>query len=258
MTLLVDRLRSRSPLAAEEREAILNLEHRIEEFETLRYLVREGDKPSRCYVLLEGYAYRHKIVAGGARQIVGIHIRGDLIDLQNSMLDVSDENVQAMTRVKVASIAVASLGRLLESFPAIANAVLKEALVYSAIFSEWIANVGRRDSRSRMAHILCELSVRQKVAGLSADGDFHLPMTQEQLGDALGLTSVHVNRTLQGLEKDGLISRNKRTIRINEWEALTRVGDFRPTYLHLQSVHGAAADRQAGLTMALRTAQAIR
>ena len=109
-----------------------------------------------------------------------------------------------------------------------------DTLVDSAIFSEWVANVGRRDARTRVAHLLCEFALRLKVAGLGDEVGYQLPMTQEQLGDTTGLTSVHVNRTLKQLESEGLIERvSPRAISIGDWERLADVGDFDSHYLHL-------------------------
>lgn len=229
------RLALRAPLGETEIQAVLGLDHQVVEYAAGRYLVREGQRHPLCHVLLEGFANRHKIVAGGARQIVGIHLPGDILELQGPMLGVSGENVQATTGLKAAAIALDSISQAMSRYPALANALLKEALISSAISSEWIANVGRRDSRTRTAHILCELSVRQKAAGLASNGQFEMPMTQEQLGDALGLTPVHVNRTLKILVEDGLIRRNRRRVTIADWQALMRAGDFRPAYLHLDS-----------------------
>src|SRR6185369_17655449 len=112
-------------------------------------------------------------------------------------------------------------------------------LIDASIFREWVVNVGRRDARSRVAHLLCEFERRLEVAGLAAEYDYELPMTQEQLADATGLTAVHINRVLMTLSHDGLIERHKRHIRIPEWEALRRVAGFSEVYLHLDQVAGA-------------------
>jgi CRP-like cAMP-binding protein len=95
-----------------------------------------------------------------------------------------------------------------------------------------VVNVGRRDSRARVAHLLCEFSLRMQAAGLSQGHRYELPMTQEQLADAVGLTSVHVNRVLKQLGEDRLISRDRRSITIEDWERLRNVGDFNERYLH--------------------------
>ena len=108
-----------------------------------------------------------------------------------------------------------------------------DTLVDGAIFREWIANVGRRDARTRIAHLLCEFSLRLEAAGLGNHLEWDLPMTQEQLADCTGLTPVHVNRMLKELDKKGLISRTRRSVTVNDWKALAEAGDFESAYLHL-------------------------
>jgi CRP-like cAMP-binding protein len=117
--------------------------------------------------------------------------------------------------------------------PAIGTAVIQLTLVEASILREWVVNVGQRDARARIAHILCEFAVRLEVRGLTSDHGFELPMTQEQLADATGLTSVHVNRVLKGLEADGLITRQRRFIHFDNWRALQDAGDFSRRYLHI-------------------------
>jgi CRP-like cAMP-binding protein len=184
--------------------------------------------------LLSGYAIRHKIVAGGARQIVAVHMKGDLVDLQNSFLGVADHSVQVLTESEVAFIPREAVRKLGFERPKIGMAMWHDTLVDGSIFREWIANVGRRDARARMAHLLCEFSLRLKVAGLGEATDYELPMTQEQLADCVGLTPVHVNRTLKSLEAEKLIDRkSSRGIVIGDWKKLAEAGDFDSSYLHL-------------------------
>jgi CRP-like cAMP-binding protein len=123
--------------------------------------------------------------------------------------------------------------QLIEACPAAGQALWVDALVESSIHREWLLNVGRRNARSRLAHLLCEFSVRLKQ---STPGDamaYELPMTQEQLGDALGLTPVHVNRVLKSLETDGLIARKKRQVSVIDWAGLRDAAEFNERYLHL-------------------------
>lgn len=228
------RLESRLPLPSADRQAFLALPCRTQSFAAGQYIVREGHRPSHCYVLLKGFAYRSQIVGDGGRQILGIHLPGEFVDVQNAMLDVADHNVQALTPVEVAAIPIEAIVGIMASSPRIDRAIWTQSLVDAAVFREWLANVGRRDARSRMAHLLCELAVRQEAGGISPALSYHLPMTQEHLADALGLTPVHVNRTLKVLEADGLISRAVRALTILDWRALQKVGDFSPTYLHLE------------------------
>ena len=112
------------------------------------------------------------------------------------------------------------------SHPGVNQAILTNILVEASIFREWIVNVGRRDARRRIAHLLCEFAIRLDKQGIGAGQDYQLPMSQEQLADAVGLTSVHVNRTLKALEQDGLITRDKRRLSFPRWEALKEICDF--------------------------------
>jgi CRP-like cAMP-binding protein len=217
-----------------DRDALLALPHVLKSFEPSRHIVREGDKVEYCTLLLSGFAYRQKIVASGGRQILAIHMAGDLVDLQNAMLKVADHNVQALTHCESAIIPREALRQLAFERPAIGQAMWVDTLVDGSIFREWIANVGRRDARQRIAHLLCEFGVRLKAAGLGESTGYILPMTQEQLADCTGLTSVHVNRTLKGLDRDGLIARTNRSVKIGDWKALAAAGDFQSGYLHMQ------------------------
>jgi CRP-like cAMP-binding protein len=140
-----------------------------------------------------------------------------------------------LTEGEVAFIPREAIQKLALDRPSVGFAMWKDTLVDGSVFREWIANVGRRDAATRIAHLLCEFALRLKLAGLGEQTSYELPMTQEQLADAVGLTSVHVNRTLQQMERDDLITRNKRSVRIADWQRLADAGDFDPTYLHLPS-----------------------
>lgn len=217
-----------------DQEALLNLPHRIKRIERLGYIVRERDETTHSCLMLSGFAIRHKIVGDGGRQIVAVHMKGDLVDLQNSFLTVADHSVQVLAESEVALIARDAIRELAFSRPAVGLAMWRDTLVDASVFREWIANVGRRDARTRIAHLLCEFSLRLKVAGLGGGSDYELPMTQEQIADTVALTSVHVNRTLKSLEADGFIARrNSRSVTIGDWSKLAEVGDFDSNYLHL-------------------------
>ena len=216
-------------------EAVLSLPHRTKKLDRLGYIVREREKTTHSCVLLSGYAIRHKIVMGGSRQIVAVHMKGDLVDLQNSFLGVADHSVQVLTDSEVAFIPREAVKRLGFERPNVGMAMWHDTLVDGSVFREWIANVGRRDAHTRIAHLLCEFSLRLKMAGLGEDTDYELPMTQEQLADCVGLTPVHVNRTLKALEAENLISRkSSRGITIGDWKKLADAGDFDSNYLHLR------------------------
>jgi CRP-like cAMP-binding protein len=215
-----------------DRQAALDLPYRLIKFRSQVYIVREGDTPQNSCLMLSGYSFRNKMAGNGGRQVFSIHMRGDLADLQNSFLGTADHNLQALNHVEVALIPTEAIQDLAFARPAIGRAMWFQTLVEASIFREWTLNVGRRDAKTRAAHLLCEFALRLESAGLGQKDGYELPMTQEQLADALGLTSVHTNRTLMVLGEDGLITRSKRAIRINDWPRLAEVGDFNPAYLH--------------------------
>jgi CRP-like cAMP-binding protein len=229
--------RGRRPLGDDDREALLSLPHHVRKVAAGVHLIRDGDRPEQCSLLLSGFAYRHKLTGEGGRQVIALHLAGDFLDLQNTLLDVADHNVQMLTAGDVAFIPREAIRSLALARPAIGVALWTDTMVDSSIFREWVVNVGRRDARTRIAHILCEFSLRLEAAGLANGHRYELPMTQEQLADAVGLTSVHVNRVLRQLGEEGLISRNKRAIVIEDWARMRDVGDFNERYLH----HEAAA-----------------
>src|SRR5687768_8295345 len=140
------KLSSHSPLDAADREAISGLPHILRTLDPGSYLVREGEPPQYCCVIVTGFAFRHKITGGGGRQIMSIHMPGEFIDLQNSFLDVSDHNVQALTRVESAFVPRPAVQELARSFPNVGRAMWTETLIDASIFREWTMNVGRRDS----------------------------------------------------------------------------------------------------------------
>jgi len=236
LDLMLRKFETRGPLDAADRKALLELPHRVHAIEHGAYLVREGDRPERSCLIVSGFAVRHKVTVEGARQIVSVHIPGDFVDLEGSLLNVADHNVQALTRCEVACVPKEAIRELIASRPTVAKAMWIDTLIDGAIFREWVVNVGRRDARARIAHLLCEFARRLEVAGLAAEYRYELPMTQEQLADATGLTPVHVNRVLMQLSREGLIERSRRFVGIPDWEALRRAAGFSETYLHLDQV----------------------
>jgi CRP-like cAMP-binding protein len=230
---LVRKLLLHAKLNEQEQSAVLSLPHVVRHLEGGRYIVREGDKPTHCCLVLSGFVIRHKLVEGGGRQIVNIHLSGDMADLQNAMLNVADHNVQTLVPTDAAFIPREALAELAFNIPAVGKALWLETLVEASIAREWIANVGRRDARARVAHLLCEFAYRLNAVGLGEECNYQLPMTQEQLADTVGLTAVHVNRTLKALDAEGLTTRSQRSVKINDWKRMAKVADFRSTYLHL-------------------------
>lgn len=237
---LVRKLERWAPLDARDQAAILALPHQVRALDSGHHLVWEGDRPQHCCVLLSGFAFRHKSAGHGGRQILSVHMPGDAVDLQNSLLGVADHGVQMLTAGDVALIPIEAVKDIAFAHPPIGLAMWYDTLVDGSIFREWITNVGQRDARTRIAHLLCEIGLRLEQTGLADRSHYELPITQEQLADAVGLTSVHVNRTLKALGEDGYITRSHRMISVSDWTRLAKVGDFNARYLHVEGLRALA------------------
>jgi CRP-like cAMP-binding protein len=219
-------------LGEADRAAIASLPSWAEFVASGKRLVEEGSQPTHCCVLLKGYACRYKVTVEGKRQIVSFHVAGDILDLQHLHLSVADHHVETITRAEVAWIPKAKLRAIAHERPALAEAMWEDTLIDASIFREWVLNVGRRDAKARVAHMLCEFAIRCEAAGLGSVESFQWPLTQEHISDATGLTSVHVNRTMKALAVDGAIEGGGRTYRVKNWNLLRQVGAFDPAYLH--------------------------
>jgi CRP-like cAMP-binding protein len=229
---LLRRWSKHARLSEDDRAALLALPFTRKTFGKDAYIVREGEVASECCLLLRGIAFRQKLLRDGSRQIISFHIPSEFVDLQNSLLGIADHSVQSLNRCEAALFPRIALLELSDRRPAIRMAMWIDTLIDASIFREWVVNVGRRDSRARIAHLLCELALRLERSGLGHEGAFDFPITQEQLADATGLTAVHTNRTLQSLRKDGLIQLTSRSLTVLDWEKLRDVGDFDELYLH--------------------------
>ena len=215
-----------------DRLAIRTLDATIETVAPNTLLLAEGDTKAECYLLVDGYVCRNKETSLGGRQILSFHFAGDLLNVQRLFLNRSDHNVQAISPATVARVPTAALRRVMAERPRVAEALWCDTLIETSIAREWVLNVGRRTATARIAHLLCEFAARREAAGFGPPERFDLPMTQEQIGDATGLTAVHVNRKLNDLERAGVIARLRREWTIVDWQRLKRIGDFDPAYLH--------------------------
>lgn len=197
-------------------------------------LVREGDHSPHCIVLIEGFACRYRTLSDGRRQIVSFHVAGDFLDLQGYLLERLDHGIGTLTPSKIGQIPHTAIEDLLQS-PSLTRRLWRETVVDGVIHREWLVNVGRRSAYQRVAHIFCELVTRLQAVGLARDGACDLPLTQGELADASGLSTVHVNRVIQELRRDGLITLRGRVFSALDWEGLKRAAEVDPTYLELLS-----------------------
>jgi CRP-like cAMP-binding protein len=231
-TPVLQRWNRRVALSDADRQAVLELPSVRRNFERDAYIVREAEPITHCCLLLAGFAFRQKLISSGARQIISIHMPSEFLDAQNAMFEQADHSVQSLGRSEAAMIPKSALVELMAARPRIAQAVWLDTLVDASVFREWVVNVGRRSARSRIAHLLCELVLRMRTAGMCNETTCQFPLTQEQVADATGLTSVHTNRTLQALRKEGLIQLRAGRLTVLDWRGLAEVGEFNDRYLH--------------------------
>lgn len=244
---LLRRLERSLDLAPAEREAASRVPILASLVPADRTIVRQGDAPSRSFLLSEGLACTSKVVAAGRRQITAVHVPGDMPDLHSLHLRRLDSDIWAVTGCRVEAMPHDDLRRLCHAHPRLADELWKVTLVDASVYREWMASIAQRDALSRLAHLLCEMLLRYEVAGLARDGTCPLPLTQTDLSEMLGLSTVHVNRTLQELRGRDLVTFGQGTLTVHDRAALARLGDFRPDYLHLPA-------RPAGAPLAASSA----
>jgi CRP-like cAMP-binding protein len=197
-----------------------------------RDIMREGDQPHHVKLIIDGWAIRYKMLPDGRRQIVSFLLPGDMCDLNIFLLDQMDHSIGALTPVTYAEMPRDLIETMCKTRSALSRALWIDSLVVAAIQREWTVNLGQRTARERIAHLFCELFERLDAVGLSEGDRCEMPLTQIDLGEATGMTAVHVNRTLQELRRDGLIVLNNRILTIPDRQALMTVGMFNPAYLH--------------------------
>ena len=221
------------PLAPEEKEAVLRLPVTVKEIRADQDIVRQGDRPKQCCLLIDGFLCRYKMLPDGERQIVSFHVPGDIPDLQSLFLEKMDHALTSIAPSTVAFISHDALNALLEENFRIARILWRETLIDAAMFREWVVNTGSRDAYARIAHLLCELFHKLQAVGLVKGTSFNCPITQTEVADATGLSTVHVNRSVQELRGNRLIEWERGTCTILDLPALQDAAMFDPDYLHL-------------------------
>ncbi|WP_024507825.1 Crp/Fnr family transcriptional regulator [Bradyrhizobium sp. ARR65] len=207
---------------------------RVRKFGPRADIAREGDRPKDVHLVLSGWACRYKQLEDGRRQVVSFFLPGDLCDLNIFILREMDHSIGTITSVNIADLSREFFDEISTRYPRIIAALWWASLVNAAIQREWTMNLGQRTASERMAHLLCELFFRLRVAGLTRDDSCEFPLTQADLADATGLSKVHVNRTLQELRSAGLIVLKGKTLVVPNLERLMNAGLFNANYLHLE------------------------
>lgn len=222
-------------LTREEERALLDLPGETITVRANQDFVHLGERVEHACLIADGLVGRFDQNRQGSRQITAIHMPGDMADLHSVVQPQATSALQALSVATVLRIPHKAIRSAAAKHPALAEALWRDCMVDAAILAQWIVNVGRRDARSSLAHLLCEIAVRLEVDVGAGAFCFPFPVTQAQLADATGLTIVHVNRTLRALREDGLSEITRQEVRVLDWEGLVRAGDFEPGYLQREN-----------------------
>lgn len=226
----------RDDLSDDERNAILAAAGASRSFAAGQDIVTQGDRPSFSTLVVKGMTARYSTVEDGGRQITGLHIAGDFVDLHSFPLQLMDHSVTAITPCEVVTFPHQHLMRITENYPHLTRVLWLLTLLDGAIHRQWMVTKGRLTADEQMAHLFCEQYVRAQMAGLAGGQSYPFPLTQVQFGDALGLSIVHTNRTLQRLRRTRALEWENGVVEILDWPLLRELGQFDPTYLHLEKL----------------------
>jgi CRP-like cAMP-binding protein len=233
---LLYQLERSNTLSSQDRQRVAELPLTVTNYAANQELARQGDTPSRCTLVLGGFLYGHKHASGSQRQITSFNVPGDVVDLHSLHLSSIDHNISALGPAVVAFLPHAALRDMLDRSPQLAQAFWRETFIQSAISREWVTNLGRRDALARVAHVVCELAARLQAVDLARNLCFSIPWTQADLADACGISSVHANRVIQELRRLRLVEWDSKQVKIRDWNALVKIGDFSDDYLQLRAI----------------------
>lgn len=228
---LIRKLERYAVLSASDRAALARMSTGTFSVEPSTDLVREGEILDAAYLVLSGFACRYKLRSDGARQITNYLVPGDICEV-DTVPGVMNHSIGTLSSCLVARVPRELALDIVGEHPAIARALRISSHVDEATLREWLMNIGRRSAEERIAHLFCELSTRMRAVGLVQNESFKLPLTQFDLGDTIGLSYVHVNRTLQSLRQQGLITLRGRTLTVLDPAGLRALAEFKPGYLH--------------------------
>jgi len=210
-------------------------------------LTVEGDVASTIFLLKEGMAMRYHMLPDGGRQIINFLIPGDLCSMHVFRSRTRDHSIAAITPIRVAPIVHKSMAQLLSYHPTVATALSWVAIQEEAMLRERVISLGRRDARGRIAHLVCELFWRHKALGLTGDQAFQLPLTQTELGDALGLTTVHVNRVMGTFRERKIMGMRQRKMCLLDLDRMQEIAGIEEGYLHPDAAPGSFDYRHSNL-----------
>lgn len=228
------KLRARDDISAAEEAAIRDAVAEVVDYPSDFTFIVPRQELNFSTLLLDGLACRYKDLSDGQRQITEIHVAGDFADLHSFTLKHLDHSMMTLTPCRIAKVPHDALLRITEAHPHLARVLWFSTNLDACIHREWEVSLGRRSALERTAHLFCELQQRLAIVGLAGEADYALPLTQTELAECLGLTSVHVNRVLKELRERGLVEYRGGRVRIDNLAELRRVAEFDPGYLYLE------------------------
>jgi len=231
---LVTMLRARDTLSDDEEQVLHDSVSEVREIAAGKVIVRSGTDLENSTLLAQGIIARYKDLADGERQIQQLQVAGDFVDLHGFLLKRIDHNIGAISHCRFALVPHDRLKTITERHPHLARLLWFSTLLDASIQREATLSVGRRSALSRIAHMMCELRVRLEIVGLATVAGFQLSMTQVDIADATGLTSVHVNRMLKQLRDQNVLTFRNGEVEIHDWTRLAGIAEFDPVYLHLE------------------------
>jgi CRP-like cAMP-binding protein len=233
MSYLIEKLARRDNLSEDERDALIEILAPPRKVAAKQDIVSEHDRPSHSTLLISGFAGRYVTLPDGRRQITEISVPGDFVDLHSLLMKQMDHGVVALTDVSLANAPHDKLRQLTETHPHLARLLWLDTVIDGAIHRQLIASMGRKTGLGQLAHLVAELYVRLEVVGLASEHAFNLPLSQGVIGDALGLSAVHVSRLVGELRDRDLVDWTQSRVTILSWPRLVEEADFDPTYLRL-------------------------
>ncbi len=222
-----------APLTAAERTRLEGAIIEVRSIGARSILVHKGEALEHSTLLLRGFLSRHTDDRRGHRQLVSVHVPGDLVDLHAFPLKQLDHDIAALTDAEVAIMPHAAIKAITEADPELARKLWFATLLDSAMHRAWIFRLGRLDAPGRVSHFFCETGSRLQAVGLGTLKRFPLPLIQADVADACGLTSVHVSRVLKGLRDTDICTFREGEVIVHKQAALFKRGQFDPSYLYL-------------------------
>jgi CRP-like cAMP-binding protein len=227
------KLRAHTHISPSELTALDDLVQRPLTVKAGETIAAMGDPLDQAAFVLDGVACRHKTLPDGRKQILSFLLPGDMVDMHASLLRVRDDNLEAVSPCQVVLTPQSRVSALATAHPNLGAAFLREAMIEGAIAREWVLNLGRRTALEGLAHLLCELKVRMDAVGWGGPDVYPLHIKQQQLADALGLSPIHMNRSVKRLTQTGFAHFGRRQLIVSDFAALARLAHFDPSYLHL-------------------------